>query len=200
MKILVATTNRHKWREWQQLLQQLLPDSFSRFEPLPADYPAPPEDGDTFVANATIKAVEAARRFSCWALADDSGICVSALGGAPGVYSARYAGEGASDSQNRQKLLNAMQAQTDRRAQFVCAVALAAPGGDPCHHFEGHCHGHLISGELGDNDFGYDPLFIPDGYEQTFGQLSSDIKHQLSHRRRALEEALGALKTILRGG
>jgi XTP/dITP diphosphohydrolase len=197
MKILIATTNRHKVREWLELLEELLPGTAKRFMSLDDSYEAPAEDGDTFSANAVIKAVSAARHFNCWALADDSGLCVKALDGAPGVYSARYAGEGATDAANRAKLLKAMEPYADRHAEFVCAVALAAPGGFPCHQFEGRCTGHLISQELGSNDFGYDPIFIPDGYTTTFGELPASTKHQLSHRRRALDEARSTIETVL---
>jgi len=121
-------------------------------------------------------------------LADDSGLEVAALGGAPGVYSARYAGEGASDADRRKLLLSQLAQLRDenREARFVCVVAIATPDGAALNTSEGVCKGRMIFTERGTNGFGYDPLFVPDGFDQTFAELSGSIKNRISHRAQAL--------------
>ena len=151
------------------------------------------EDGDTFEQNAVKKATEAARLTGCDTLADDSGLSVDALGGAPGVYSARYAGEDATDDENNDKLMAAMQGASHRGAKFVCVMALVRDGrvvtayGEVC--------GKIAHEPVGSGGFGYDPLFFYPELGQTFGQLSADVKNSLSHRARAL----AALKDKLAG-
>ena len=146
------------------------------------------EDGVTYAENAIAKARFYAEATGMLALADDSGLEVAALGGAPGVYSARYAGEGATDADRRQLLLAelAKTAGGDRRARFVAAVAIADPNGEVLNVSEGICEGTIIFEERGTNGFGYDPLFVPDGYAQTFAELSDEVKNRISHRARAL--------------
>ncbi len=157
--------------------------------------PAPEETGATFEENAAIKAIAASRNFSGLVLADDSGLDVDALGGAPGVRSARYAGEHATDADNRAKLLRELASSgargKARSARFRCAMALAQSGSlvetGP---LDGAVGGIIINEEKGEHGFGYDALFVPDGYCETFAQLPSSIKNQLSHRARALKKVL----------
>ena len=159
---------------------------------------SPAETGSTYAENASLKAVYYASALGEWALADDSGLEVAALNGAPGLYSARYAGEGASDSDRRQLLLAELRcrAMGNRSARFVCAVGIAAPDGTLRNISEGICSGRIIDEERGDRGFGYDPLFCPDGYEQTFAQLSEDVKDRISHRSRALAGARKFLQQL----
>ena len=181
--MLVATRNRHKLGE----LAALLAWPRERLHSL-AEYPdLPPveEDGGTFAANAAKKARAAADATGLPALADDSGLEVDALGGAPGVYSARYAGAAADDAANNRKLLDALRGVADRRARFRCVVALTAPRGAP-RLFEGVCEGVLLTAPRGAGGFGYDPLFMPDGRPQTFAELEPSVKNEISHRARAL--------------
>lgn len=149
------------------------------------------EDADTYAGNAILKATYYANKTQQWTLADDSGLEVSALDGAPGIYSARYGGEGASDADRRVRLLTELEIKgsSDRSARFVCAVAIADQHGEIKGVFEGICEGIITTKERGTSGFGYDPLFIPKGYEQTFGELSEEVKNTLSHRAKALVQA-----------
>jgi XTP/dITP diphosphohydrolase len=142
----------------------------------------------TFAENAIAKAQFYASATGLCALADDSGLEVAALGGAPGVFSARYAGKGASDADRRALLLSelAKTGDTDRRARFIAVVAIATPSGEVLNVSEGICEGVITFAPRGTGGFGYDPLFIPDGHAQTFAELSDTIKNQISHRARAL--------------
>jgi len=146
------------------------------------------ENGVTYSENAIAKAQFYAAATGLVALADDSGLEVAALDGAPGVYSARYAGENASDADRRQLLLSELSktSNTDRRARFVCVVAIADPAGTILNVSEGICNGTLTFAPRGDGGFGYDPLFIPDGYTQTFAELPETLKNRISHRALAL--------------
>ncbi len=146
------------------------------------------EHADTYAGNAILKAQFYAAATGMVALADDSGLEVDALGGAPGVRSARYAGEHASDADRRALLLAelANTSSDNRCARFVCAIALASPDGEVLNLSEGICEGMITSAPRGNSGFGYDPLFIPDGYDRTFAELSDDIKNGISHRARAL--------------
>ncbi|PAW76360.1 MAG: non-canonical purine NTP pyrophosphatase, RdgB/HAM1 family [Verrucomicrobia bacterium Tous-C9LFEB] len=189
--LTLATRNRHKVTE---LAQQL---SAGWEVKSIADYAALPhveEDGDTFQANAALKAVEISRHVPGFVLADDSGLEVDILGGAPGVYSARYAGLPSNDANNNKKLLvelekaNALTVDK-RRARFRCVLVLAADG-QSVESFEGSCEGHIDLTLRGTNGFGYDPLFIPDGYSQSFGELANETKAEISHRARALAKFL----------
>ncbi len=196
MKLLIATRNRHKLQEIKQLFD--LPDMeiISAF-----DFPEIPdvvEDGKTFEANAIKKATTLAIATKHWALSDDSGLEVNALGGAPGVYSARYAGEPSDTVANNRKLLQELEGKADRSAQFRCVIALSEPSGR-AQYVEGTCTGHIVEEERGTNGFGYDPLFVPTGYTETFAELSSEEKNQLSHRGRALALALEKWGPLLSG-
>lgn len=147
-----------------------------------------PEDAETYEENAILKAQFYARETGLCALADDSGLEVAALDGAPGVYSARYAGENASDADRRKLLLSNLEsvAAADRQARFVCAVAIATPDGTVLNVSEGICNGTIIFAPRGSNGFGYDSLFVPEGFNETFAELSDSIKNYISHRGRAL--------------
>ncbi|HKR15689.1 MAG TPA: RdgB/HAM1 family non-canonical purine NTP pyrophosphatase [Pyrinomonadaceae bacterium] len=148
------------------------------------------ENESAYSGNAIAKAVFYARATGLLALADDSGLEVEALGGAPGVLSARYAGEHATDADRRELLLSELTKTgiANRRARFVCAIAIARADGEVLNLSEGICEGAITFAPRGDSGFGYDPLFIPDGYNQTFGELSDEIKNHISHRARALQK------------
>ena len=179
MRAVLATRNEHKVRELAQLLRRV------ELEPLPPEVELPPETGTTFAENALVKARVAATSTGLPAIADDSGIEAAALGGAPGVWSARYAGEAATDEENLTKLLREVPAE-DRRVSYVCALAYVEPGG----HEElvhGRCDGLLSAEPRGDGGFGYDPAFVPADYDdgRTMAELSVDEKDAISHRGRA---------------
>ena len=160
----------------------------------------PVEDGDSFIANALIKARAAAARFpDCHILADDSGLEVDALGGAPGIFSARFAGENASDAANRHLLVQKLTTEHPEArpftARFRCALVLILPGATSQPKvFEGTVEGQILDCESGDGGFGYDPVFQPDGYAETFGTLNEEVKNTISHRARALEPLLAYLE------
>jgi XTP/dITP diphosphohydrolase len=195
-EIIVATANAGKVREFRDLLADM-PLSFSTLADHWDPIPAIAETGTTFEQNALIKARWVQQRKGGWVLADDSGLEVDYLNGAPGVYSARYAGEGASDSQNRQKLLDALQgvAMARRTARFRCVLVLLM-GSEESIVAQGVCEGHLAEKEGGEQGFGYDSLFIPQGYDKTFGQLDASIKHAVSHRGAALVKLRSELGKI----
>ena len=153
------------------------------------------EDGATYAENAIAKAQFYAAATGLLALADDSGLEVAALGGAPGIYSARYAGDDASDADRRQLLLAELAKVNarDRRARFVAAVAIARPDGYVVNISEGICEGTIIFEPRGSGGFGYDPLFVPDGHHQTFAELADEVKNRISHRARALLQIRASL-------
>ena len=188
--ILVASSNQHKIQEIRQILEPrgICVRSVNEVGTMPDVV----EDAGTFQGNAVKKAVEAARALNHTVLADDSGLEVFSLNGEPGVYSARYAGEGGNDGRNLAKLLQKMEGITDRRARFVCVIALASPEG-LIGTAEGEVRGTIAIAARGHGGFGYDPAFIPDGYGQTFGELPQETKNTLSHRSRALQNALPLL-------
>ncbi len=156
----------------------------------------PEETGATFAENAALKARYYALQTGVWALADDSGLEVEALNNAPGIFSARYAGANADDGEKIVKLLAEVIETGDenRRARFVCAMAVADETGAVRFAAEGFCAGKIAPEAVGQNGFGYDPIFIPDGFSQTFGQLTNDIKQQISHRKRAIYEIIQQLR------
>lgn len=184
--LLLGTRNVGKVREIESILGDV-PWRIRSLEEF-ADIEVPAETGDTYADNAIIKAQFYARATGLCALADDSGLEVEALGGAPGVYSARYAGAGASDADRRQLLLSELAAMpaSQRNARFVCVVAIALPEGAVLNTSEGTCNGKIIFDPRGTGGFGYDPLFVPDGFDKTFAELPDTIKNELSHRARAL--------------
>ena len=197
MKLVIATRNAHKLEEIRAIF------NFQGLEILSAfDFPQIPdvvEDGDTLEANAIKKAVEIAKATGCWAMADDSGLEVTALGGAPGVYSARYAGEHCSYSDNNEKLLHELAGKPDRSAQFRTVIALSSPEGS-VQTLEGSCPGTIIKEPRGENGFGYDPLFVPEGYTKTFAELPAEIKNRISHRAQALSKAQAEWGDLPGGG
>jgi XTP/dITP diphosphohydrolase len=156
--------------------------------------PEPEETGVTFEANAVLKARAAADLSGCLALADDSGLVVPALGGAPGIYSARWAGATKDfrvAMERVERELGESNTPRDRRAHFVAVLALVAPNGEVAT-FRGEAHGHLIWPPRGDKGFGYDPMFVPDGHEETFGEIGPELKHRISHRARAFAKLVEA--------
>ena len=194
MKIAVASGNAHKIQEIRQILGAL------GIEVLGADelggMPEVIENGATFRENAAKKAVEGAAALGVPVLADDSGLEVKALNGAPGVYSARYAGEGGNDGRNLAKVLKELEGVADRSARFVCVMVMAAPDGSILGTWEGEVQGAMADAPRGTGGFGYDPAFIPAGYDRTFGELSSDIKNSMSHRGNALKALVADWKKL----
>ena len=186
MRLLIATGNAHKLSEIRAIL------SIRGLELVGLDefpgVPAVEEDAGTFDGNARKKATEVARATGLWTLADDSGLEVDALGGAPGVYSARYAGKDGDSAANNRKLLEALEGVSDRTARFRCVVALSDPNGR-ARTVQGRCEGTILEQPRGGGGFGYDPLFVPDGYEATFSELPGDVKNRISHRGAALKAA-----------
>ena len=150
------------------------------------------EDGDSFAANAAKKATEVARTLRRWVIAEDSGLCVDALGGAPGIYSARYAGEQGADSSNNEKLLRELATVPleKRTAHYVCYAVLSDPDGQVRLSSEGRCGGRILTEYRGEHGFGYDPLFMVPEFHLTFGQLTPAVKRHISHRAKAFERLI----------
>jgi XTP/dITP diphosphohydrolase len=194
-ELLVATNNAGKVRE----LSRLLSDVPLRLRLLSefAGVAEAEETGTTFAENATLKALHYSAHAGLLTLSDDSGLAVDALGGAPGVYSARYAGAHATYAERMAKLLGELEAaggDDERRARFVCVIAVADPSAGTVDTFEGVCEGRIARAPRGTGGFGYDPLFIPEGHDRTFGELPEEVKHSLSHRARALKRAVRHLR------
>ena len=190
--LLVATTNRGKLREYRELLA----DARVRLRSL-ADLDAqpsePPEDADSFAENAIVKARAYAEATRLITVADDSGLEIAALGGAPGVRTKRYFGEGLSDAERNARLLERLRGAPDRTARFVCVIALAWPGGQ-VETFEGICPGRIADAPAGANGFGYDPVFVPEGYTRTIAELPAEVKNRISHRGRAAAKVRALLQ------
>jgi XTP/dITP diphosphohydrolase len=195
LKLLLATRNEHKRREFARMLDAA-GGGEHELELLPEHVSLPPEDGATFAENALAKARAAAAATGAVAIADDSGIEAAALGGAPGVRSARYAGENASDAENLDKLLR--EAPAGSALRYVCALAYLDPGTETERMFEGTCAGRLAATPRGERGFGYDPAFVPDDGdgERTMAELADAEKDTISHRGRAVR----ALVAWLNGG
>ena len=188
--LLVATHNAHKTGEMRAILASYF-DEVTDLTSVPGMEP-PEETGTTFAENSAIKALEASRkRPGVLVLADDSGLEVDALGGAPGVFSSRFSGEGATDASNRTKLLFELSrpevAAEPRTARFRCVITIARDG-EILASFDGAVEGRIASAESGTGGFGYDSLFVPNGHDASFGELSEAIKNGMSHRARALEK------------
>jgi XTP/dITP diphosphohydrolase len=197
--LVVGSCNRKKREEIVEILGDLgleLRDLTSW-----PDAPEVEEDGATFADNARKKAVELARHLGQWVLGEDSGLVVPSLNGRPGVYSARYAGKHGDDAANNARLLAELAPLPDdrRAAYYVCTAALSDPRGKVRAIVEGRCHGVIVREARGTGGFGYDPLFLIPEYHRTFGELSSRVKHALSHRARALAQLRPALRTLLLG-
>lgn len=191
MKIVFASGNKGKLREAREI--------FSGFEVVSIkDYPgwvSPEENGSSFLQNSVIKAEAAGKCVKDAAvLADDSGLCVAALDGAPGIYSSRFSGAG-TDEANRKKLLGELHGAEDRSAYFCCAAVLLFPDGTMLA-AEGRCLGRIIDEERGENGFGYDPVFVPDGMEKTLAELGEEEKNALSHRGKAFGKLISQLKKL----
>jgi XTP/dITP diphosphohydrolase len=208
MRLVLATRNDHKLRELSQLMRPI------ELDPLPEEVALPPETGTTFADNALGKARAAAGATGRTAIADDSGIQAAALGGAPGVWSARFAGEDATDEENLAKLLREVPPDGDTRVAYVCAIACVEPGGREVV-VHGRCEGRLTHEPRGEGGFGYDPAFVPDDHpgDLTMAELSPEEKDAISHRGRAARELRrrlleaeeakqprGLLTGLLRGG
>jgi XTP/dITP diphosphohydrolase len=189
-RLILATRNAHKTGEIRAIIG-------TRFEVLDAtafpDFPEIEETGVTFLSNAQLKAEGISRCIEGWVLSDDSGLEVAALGGAPGVWSSSYGGEEGNHAKNNDRLMAEMVGNVDRRARFVCTMVLARAGVAQAH-FTGAIEGRLIESLQGTGGFGYDPLFIPEGHESTFAELGEAVKNSLSHRSRALVQAVAFLE------
>ncbi len=192
--LLIATTNKGKVKELETLLADLSFNlkSLNEYQ----DIPEVEETGKSFAENAELKARYYALKTRCFSLADDSGLEVPALNDNPGVYSARYAGECATDVDNIEKLLKELEktAYEARDARFICEMAVSNDTGKIIYQARGVCTGKITFRPLGNNGFGYDPLFVPTGYSETFGQLSSEIKRQISHRSKAVKQIIEYLR------
>ena len=184
VNLLVSTRNPHKLDEIHAIMSEL-PITLQSLASFP-DAPEVVEDAVTLEGNAAKKSEELFAFTGLSTVADDTGLEVAALNGRPGVFSARYAGEGCSDQDNRTLLLEELSGKKDRRAQFRTVIAFTTIKGTLL--FEGICTGHIAEQESGENGFGYDSLFIPDGFGQTFAEMSSDQKNAISHRSRALQK------------
>ena len=191
MKLIIASNNNHKLIEIKAILGGLFEEILSMREAGIEHETI--EDGSSFMENAVKKAKEIAELSGCCALADDSGICVDALDGAPGIYSARFCGHHGDDEANNRLLLKKLEGREDRGAHYTCAIALVYPDGrQVC--AEGYMYGQIGYEEKGENGFGYDPLFFLPEYGCTAAQLSPEQKNQISHRASALHALLAQLR------
>jgi XTP/dITP diphosphohydrolase len=193
--IVLATRNEGKVRELREILRDYPVDlrSLNDFGPIPEAV----EDGASFDENAYKKAYFTAKILGLPAMADDSGLVVPALGGAPGVYSARYAGEKATDADNIKKLLAEMAEQSDRRAAFECVISVAVPSG-PALTYEGRCEGEITREPKGEGGFGYDPVFYSAELGKTFAESTMDEKNRVSHRGRAMSQMAAEFNQVLK--
>lgn len=192
--IVLATTNKHKVSEFQEMLKgyNIELRSLADFGPIPEAV----EDGETFDDNAYKKAHHTAKILGIPAIADDSGLCVDGLDGRPGVYSARYAGDNATDADNCSKLLQEMEGVEDRSARFHCVISIAVPSG-PALTYEGSCDGVILREKRGSSGFGYDPLFYFEEFGKSFAELSMEEKNRVSHRGKALAELREELPKVI---
>lgn len=197
MQLLVASRNKYKLEEIRAIFN--LPDIVLIGANDIPGLPEVVEDGATFQANAVKKAVTLAMFSRKWTIADDSGLEVDALGGVPGIHSARYAGEPVDYAANNAKLLKEMEGITLRSARFWCIIALSSPSGR-AQIVEAKCGGRIINELRGKEGFGFDPLFVPDGYDHTFAEMKSSLKNMISHRALAMRQAKEKWSFILAGG
>jgi XTP/dITP diphosphohydrolase len=190
-QIVFATNNKNKLREIREIMSDL-------YEVLSLDdigcHEEIVEDAETIEGNAKIKADFVTNKYHVDCFADDTGLEVEALNGAPGVYSARYAGEHCSYQDNVNKMLNAMRGKTNRKAAFRTVIALNLDG--KSYTFEGRCDGQIVESQRGTDGFGYDPIFMPDGFNQTFAEMSHEEKNAISHRGRATKKLIAFLKDL----
>lgn len=187
-RIIAASSNAHKIKEIQTIMGKFGMEVVSRKEAGVPEFEIV-EDGETFEENSLKKAMEIMKVTGEITVADDSGLMVDYLGGAPGVYSARFAGEECDDNKNNEKLIKLLDGLTgdDRKAKFVSVITLVYPD-EEILVARGECPGRMVSVPTGENGFGYDPLFVPDGWDKTFAQLTDEEKNQISHRAKALEK------------
>ncbi len=188
-KIVLGTGNEHKVFE----VNKIASGSEIEFIPAPSGF-NPEETGSSFEENSYIKACEASKLSKQISLADDSGLCIEALNGAPGLYSARYAG---SQQEKINRVLSELKDRENRKAKFVCCMTLVDKDGKVIHRTKGECHGQIIKEQKGINGFGYDPIFMPDGFEVTLAEMSEDGKNSISHRGQALRSMLEFIKNNL---
>ena len=194
MKIFLATGNKHKIKEIEKIFKMDNVEILSINDGI--EIPEVEEDGTTFEENSKKKALEIAKFTNMITISDDSGLCVDALGGAPGVYSARYAGEHGNDLDNNKKLVKELQGIENRKARFVCVITLAKPTGET-YSFRGEVEGDIIDIPQGTEGFGYDPHFFMKEYRKTLAEIP-EIKNKISHRARALEKLKENLDEILK--
>lgn len=197
-RLIIASSNVHKIREFREMFREIPGFDILSLCDFPS-YQPPEEEGKTFEENAIAKALHAATTLNQWVLADDSGLIVPALGGNPGIHSARYAGNDASDLDNRKKLLEEMKhlMDEDRYGYYECCLALASPQGlkkSAC----GSCEGTLLAKEKGGGGFGYDSLFVKHGYSKSFAELEESVKNRISHRRKAFDKFASSLEMLLK--
>lgn len=197
MELVIASRNIHKIREFRSILKKISAFDLLSLNDFPQYVPVP-ETGNSFEENAILKATHAAQNLQRWVIADDSGLVISALKGAPGVNSRRYAGENATDKENRQKLLAEMQhiPEPYRQGYYECWIALASPEGLK-KTAKGISEGMITEQERGSLGFGYDAIFVKHEYGKTFAELEEEIKNRISHRRKALDKILPVLEAIL---
>ncbi|HEY9698162.1 MAG TPA: RdgB/HAM1 family non-canonical purine NTP pyrophosphatase [Trichocoleus sp.] len=188
--LIVATSNPGKLREMQAYLTDPAIDWELSLKPAELEIK---ETGTTFLENACLKASQVAKALGQWSIADDSGLSVEALGGAPGIYSARY---GTTDANRIERLLRELGDSSDRRAQFVCAVAVARPDGSIALQTEGTCPGEILTAPVGEGGFGYDPIFYVPEAKMSFAEMPPELKHRISHRGRAFEALLPQLNGL----
>lgn len=193
--LVLATTNKNKIKEFQEIVKNFPIEirSVGDFGPIPECI----EDGETFDDNAYKKALHTAKILGLPAIADDSGLEVEALGGAPGVYSARYAGESATDEENCEKLLRELADKENRKAAFKCVLSIAVPSG-PALTYEGSCEGIILKEKRGKSGFGYDPLFFYEPLNKTFAECNMEEKNKVSHRGKALAELSSEFDNVLK--
>ncbi len=196
IRVVIGSRNKKKLKEMVALLGDLELD-LTDLTPYP-DAPEVEETSETFVGNATLKATQLAPVLGAWVIGEDSGLCVPALGGAPGVYSARYAGAHGDDQANNDKLLREMAHLTDdaRAAYYVSTAVLADPAGNVVASVEGRCHGLIVAERRGSGGFGYDPLFLVPEHGKTFGELPPEVKQQMSHRAKAFADLRPVLTRV----
>ncbi len=198
MKILVATENENKLNEIRRIMSDVELELIGLFD-LPYAVPKVIEDGNSFMENAIKKARETARVAHCPTIADDSGLCIDALNGKPGIFSARYSGSTKNDEENRRKVLEEMSniPQEERGAQFKCAIAFVV-GGNVIGCVEGVCEGYISFDERGTHGFGYDPIFYYPELKKTFAEISGEEKNRVSHRCKALSKTKDLIGQFLR--
>ena len=199
-RLVLGSRNKKKLKEMLDLLGDLGLD-LADLSAYP-DAPEVEETAETFVGNATLKATQLAPALGAWVIGEDSGLCVPSLGGAPGVYSARYAGAHGDDAANNAKLLREMAHLTgdERAAYYVSTAVLADPAGKVVVQVEGRCHGVIVDSPRGSGGFGYDPLFLVPEHGKTFGELPPEVKQAMSHRAEAFKQLRPVLTAVVVGG